>query len=140
MVRFFVSLSIMFSLSCSNSQHCKPAAPQKFLTIEMSKNGSVSYQHHILIQGLSKKCDSLTVMSAVNNYLISRSSDTPISSVAVYNSTKHFDSGETLSQAKEFFADCVVEVWFDQTSGRPKQFIFSNNNGETDYEGVRWKQ
>ena len=36
----------------------------------------------------------------------------------------HFDGGETLSQPKEFFADCVVEVWFDETSGKPRGFEF----------------
>jgi hypothetical protein len=110
------------------------------MIIRMDNNGFISYQHHILIEGLSKSCDSAIVMSAIKSYVENNNTDTPIGSVAVYNSTEHFDRGETLSQPKEFFADCVVEVWLEETSGKPKEFEFFDNNGNRNYEGVRWKQ
>lgn len=139
MVRILVFLLLVLCLSCSNKQHCKPGAPQNIMTTRLDNNGSTSYQHSILIEGLSKDCDSITVMSTVKNYLENNNSDTPISSVAVFNSTEHYDPSETLSQPKEFYGNCVVEIWFDQTSGRPREFVFFDNNGNRDYEGGRWK-
>jgi len=131
---------LAFCFSCSNNQHCNPGTPQKLLTIRLDNNGSISYQHEVLLEGLSKNCDSTTVMTAIKNYMENNASDTPISSVAVYNSAEHFDSGETLSQPKEFYGDCVVSVWFDATSGKPREFDFYNYKGNRDYEGVRWKR
>ena len=110
------------------------------MTTRMDNNGFISYQHNILIEGLSKSCDSVTVMSAIKSYVENNSTDTPISSVAVFNTKEYYDSGETLSQPKKFYGDCVVEVWFDENYAKPSKFYFFDNNGNSGYVGVRWKQ
>lgn len=105
----------------------------------MDNNGSISYQHSILVKGLSKGCDSVTVLAAIKNYVESNPSETPISSVGVFNSIEYFDRGETLSQSKEFYGDCVVEVWLDTSSGLPRNFVFFDKNGNVKFEGNMWK-
>jgi hypothetical protein len=105
----------------------------------MSTNGILSYSHSIFIEGLSKDCDSNIVMAAIKDYVENTSSDVPVASVSVFNSLNHFDEGETLSQPKEFYGDCVVEVWFAPSSKLPEKFIFFNASGNTKYEGNRWK-
>jgi len=138
MVRILVPCLFTLCFSCANNQHCKPETPQKLFAIRLEDNGSVSYQHNILIEGITKNCDSITVMSAIKSYVENNSSDTPILNVAVFNSTENYDRGETLSQPKEFYGDCVVEVWFDLPTGKPESFSFFYNSDKGKYKGVRW--
>jgi hypothetical protein len=139
MLKFLMLIFLVLGFGCSNHQLCKPGMPNRIFSMEGSNNGDISYSHYILIEGVSKNCDSTTVMSAIKNYIDTTNSGKPISSVAAFNSIGHYDSGETLSQPKEFFGDCVMEVWFEKTNGRPTDFIFFNNSGDEEYRGSRWR-
>ena len=139
MDKVFLILCIIIFFSCSNHRPCLPGEAKDFLTIELKNNGAVSYDHHILAEGLTKDCDSATVMNVVKSYMQGTVKNTPISCVEVFNSIKHFDRGETLSQPKALYGDSVVEVWFDASTGEPRKFYFFNNNGNKIYEGERWK-
>ena len=139
MVRVLLVYFLTVYCSCSNNLQCKPEEPQKLLATKLDNNGSISYQHSILVKGLSKGCDSAIVLTAVKNYVKSTSSETPISSVEIFNSIEHFDSGETLSQPKDLYRDCVVEVWFDTSSGLLRNFVFFDKDGNINFEGNRWK-
>jgi hypothetical protein len=116
-----------------------PRTPQKITIIQLINNDEVSYHHCLFVQDLSKSCDSATVLAVINRYLQDNHSDLPVSGVSVFHSLEHYDSGESLSQSKDFYGDCVVEVWFDASSGRPRSFYFYDSRGNIEFEGTRWK-
>jgi hypothetical protein len=143
-VKLLTLIFFVFVFSCSN-YHCKPGVAKRFLSIQLYRehvgvDSFKSYSHYILIDGLSKDCDSATVMTAINSYFDNTAEDIPISSVSVFSSLKHFDIGETLSQPKALWGDCVIEVWFKDSTKIPEEFRFYNYWGNLSCEGNRWKQ
>ena len=139
MVRLSIACSLLLFQSCSGNHDCAPGTPQKITTFRLDNNDSITYHHYILVKDLSKDCDSALVLSVIKHYLQDNRSDLPVSGVSVFNSVKHYKSGESLSQLKDFYGDCVVEVWFDSPSGRPRSFYFYNRKGKVEFEGTRWK-
>lgn len=133
MVRIFLFLVLMCSLACSSRSHCKPDETQKLHTSWSTDRDLDGFDHWILVEGLSRNCDSITVMTAINSYIKNTFSDTPIIRVIVFNSWGRIERGENP------FVDGVVEVFFNKTDRTPIKFVFFNDYGEIDYEGVRWK-
>lgn len=105
----------------------------------MSNNDVVSYSHEVELKGVSLDCDSTLIITAINNYLESNSDDMPISDVQVFSSMRNYDSGESLSQPKEYWDDLVVSVYLDTATYKPKSFVFYSS-GRKIYEGKKWKQ
>jgi hypothetical protein len=124
--------------SCSVPK-CEPQRPETIQTIYGSNDGDVSYDHEVLVRGITKKCDSATVMTIVRKYVQAQSQNVPIHSVQIFQSKEHFDIAETLSQPRSYYADCVVWVFLNRQTAEPKEFRFYDNNGDVSYEGTRWK-
>lgn len=134
MVRVTILFSITLCFACSRDYNCKPGLPRKFHTVPLTHGSDVSYQHYIELNGLSKRCDSAIVMSAINEYIDSNRSETSVSSIAIFNSAENFDRSESAGQPKELYGDCVVEIWLEE----PIRFVFYDDNGNVTYQGRQW--
>jgi len=137
MYKTFLALLLLSFFSCNVNKPCTPETPKKIQSIYLSDNNVESYLHEIEISNVSLKCDSTIVMTLINSYIESNMIDNPISGIAVFKSTKHFDSGESLSQPESYYDDQLMSVYFDESSGHPKHFIFYNN-GKIIYKGDKW--
>ena len=140
----FLSVLILATVTCSNVINCdtnKLEEMKKLYSIPLKENGVLSYQHLVLIEDLEKICaDSSFIMQAVDKYIAGLNVEKPVASIEIFNSSKGFDFGETLSQPKDIYKNCIVTIWFDITSGKPYKYYFYDNNGDEVYEGPLWKQ
>jgi hypothetical protein len=135
MYKFFFLLLLTWSCSVPK---CNPQKPEIIQTIEGSNNGDISYFHELLVPGISRKCDSATVMATIKTYVQEQNQYIPVRGVRLFQSKEHFDRGETLSQPKSYYRDCVAEVYINRQTGAPEEFAFYNNSGEVSYRGARW--
>jgi hypothetical protein len=139
MKRIYLLLLIAGPFSCKNQQTCNPSSPKRIQSIYMSNCGVASYLHEIEVKGLSLKCDSVTIITLINNYINSNLSDTPINIIDMFSSKQNFDIGETLSQPNEYYKERVVRIYFDQNTNHIKTFEFFDE-GITIYKGNVWKR
>lgn len=139
MQNIVLAFLILSCLSCRSKETCNLGAPLRIQSIYGSNNGVVSYSHEVQLKGVSLKCDSTSIMAAINKYLESNSKDMPVSDVQVFSSRENYDSGESLSQPKEYWNDLVVSVHLDTATNKPESFVFYSS-GRKIYEGKRWKQ
>lgn len=138
MRRFFWAFLILSLSACTSNEPCSPGQPKRIQTIYLSNNGEISYLHEIGIEGVSLNCDSTTVMSLINDYMASNVDKMPIAQIQIFKSMEHFDSGESLSQPKEYLHDRVLTVYLDKITNLPESFAFYDD-GPTIWEGKRWK-
>ena len=139
MQKIVLAFLFLVCLSCKSREACNLGTPSRIQTIYGSNNGVVSYSHEVELQGVTLNCDSTSIITAINNYLEYNSDDMPISDVQFFSSRRNYDSGESLSQPKEYWDDLVVSVYLDTATNKPESFVFYSS-GRKIYEAKRWKQ
>jgi hypothetical protein len=135
-------LFVFLCFSCFHKEDdCNLSKPSKIISIQGKNNEKISYKHLVLVEGLDKRClDSITGMRIVDNYIKSQDKDLPIRRIQLFNSIDNFDQGETLSQPKSFYGDCLVEILLDTVKLTPIGFTFYSSSGMVTYEGSSWKK
>lgn len=140
---FILYATILSAITCSNTNNCNAdifEKVEKLYSIPLDNNGKLSYQHLILIEKLERRClDSSITLRAIDAYIEGMNDEKPVASIEIFNSKEGFDIGETLSQPKEIYKNCLVTIWFDPNTGKAYKYLFYDRDGDVAYEGPLWK-
>lgn len=138
--RFICLLGLISILSCTKTDNkCSVDKVKKIFSDVYITSYDTTYVHHVLVEGIIKKCmDSLQMVNLAFNYIDTLTEEKPVSFIKFYNSDKEFYPNEGAQDWQEVDKSCLVGIYFFANSKQIQGFRFYSDEGNLISDRNTW--